>query len=77
MVNLENESIQIHQEKIRREADLRLALRQSGIGNPPLMDRALPALGETLIKVGNRLKEHSSPRLSAEEASLPAFLIML
>jgi hypothetical protein len=77
MDNQENDAIQIHQESIRRETSLRQALRQSGMANPALIDRALPALGETLIRVGTRIKEHSYHKLTAEEASLPTFLIML
>jgi hypothetical protein len=77
MVNLENELIQLHQEVIRRETSLRQALRQSGMVNPTLIDRAVPALGETLIRVGTRLKEHSYHQLASKEASVPTFLIML
>ena len=77
MDNQENDTIRIHQESIRRETSLRHALKQSGIANSALIDRALPALGETLIRVGTRLKEHSDHKLTAEEASLPTFLIML
>jgi hypothetical protein len=77
MVNLENEAIQIHQEVIRRETSLQQALRQSGMVNPTLFDRALPAFGETLIRVGTRLKEHTYHQLTSEEASVPTFLIML
>jgi hypothetical protein len=77
MVNLENETIQIHQEVIRRETGLRLALWQSGIVKPGFIDRALPTLGETLIRIGTRLKERSYPKLTSEEASVPTFLIML
>jgi hypothetical protein len=77
MVSQENETIQIHQEVIRREASLRQAFRQSGLVNPALIDRASTALGETLIRIGTRLKDHSYPRLTAEDASVPTFLIML
>jgi hypothetical protein len=77
MDDLENDAIQIHQELIRRESSLRQALRQSGLVNPALIDRALPALGETLIRVGTRLKEHSFHQLTSEEATAPNFLIML
>ena len=77
MVNLENELIQIHQEVICREASLRQALRQSGMVNPTLIERALPAFGETLIRVGTWLKEHSYHQLTSEEASVPTFFIML
>ncbi len=77
MDNLENDAIQIHQELIRRESGLRQALRQSGLVNPALRDHALSALGETLIRAGTRLKEHSFHKLTAEEATAPTFLIML
>jgi hypothetical protein len=77
MDNLENDAIQIHQELIRRESSLRQTLRQSGMVDPALIDRALPALGEALIRVGTRLKEHSFHKLTSEEATAPTFLIML
>lgn len=77
MDNLENDAVQIHQELIRRESSLRQALKQSGMVDPAWIDRALPALGEALIRVGTRLKEHSIHKLSSEEATVPTFLIML
>lgn len=77
MDNLESDAIQIHQESIRRETNLWQALKQSGMVNPALIDRALPALGETLIRLGTRLKEHSYHKLTSEEATAPTFLIML
>ena len=77
MVILENDAIHIHQEFIRREASLRLALKQSGMANPPIFQRVLPSLGEAMIRVGTRLKEHSYHKLTSEEASAPTFLIML
>ena len=77
MENLGNELIQIHQEGIRREAMLMHALRHSGISNPPMFHRALSGLGEALIRIGTGLKERSYPRLNADEATVPSFLIML
>jgi hypothetical protein len=77
MDNLYNYEPEIHQEFIRREASIRLALKQSGLINPPLLNRALPSFGEILIRLGNRLKEHSYHQLSSEEATAPTFLIML
>jgi hypothetical protein len=77
MENLENELIQIHQEGIRSEAMLRQALKQSGMINPPVFRRAIPVLGEALIRVGTRLKQPSYTRLSADESTVPSFLIML
>ena len=77
MENLENELINIHQETIRREAFIRQMLRHSGMSNPPLMDRASISLGDLLIRIGTRLKERPYTRLTTEEASVPAFLIML
>jgi hypothetical protein len=77
MENLENELIQIHQEGIRSEALLRQALKQSGMINPPVFRRAIPVLGEALIRVGTRLKQPSYTRLSADESTVPSFLIML
>ena len=77
MDNRENDAIQIHQELIRRESGLRQALRQSGLVDPALIDRALPALGETLIRVGTKLKEHSLHKMTSKEVTAPTFLIML
>jgi hypothetical protein len=77
MENLEDELIHIHQEGIRGEAMLRQALKQSGMINPPMFRRAIPALGEALIRVGTRLKERPYTRLSADESTVPSFLIML
>jgi hypothetical protein len=77
MDNLENEFVQIHQEGIRRETNIRHALRQSGMLNAPIIDRGFSLLGDTLIHMGIRLKERGYPRLTAEEASVPTFLIML
>lgn len=74
---LTNDSIHIHQEFVRREASLRLALKQSGLIDPSIVARILPAVGETLIRIGTRLKEHSFRKLTPEEASTPTFLIML
>ena len=74
---LDHEMIQIHQEFIRHEASLQLALKQSGIANLPLTDQVLPALGDLLCRLGNRLKERSYRKLTPEEASAPTFLIML
>jgi hypothetical protein len=67
----------IHQEFIRREASLHLALKQSGMANPHLIERVLPALGDALCRLGTRLKEHSYRKLTSEEASAPTYLIML
>lgn len=74
---LNNDSIHIHQEFILREASLHLALKQSGMVNPPLVARVLPALGDALIRLGTRLKEHSYRKLTPEETSTPTFMIML
>lgn len=77
MENLHDDTIFIHQEFIRRETSLRLALKQSGMAGPRLVERALPILGEALCRFGTRLKEHSYHKLTSEEASAPTFLIML
>ena len=74
---LNNDTIKLHDESMLREASLHLALKQSGLANPALLDRALAALGETLIRVGNQLKEHAYQKMTADEASAPTFLIML
>ncbi len=73
----ENEMINIHQEFIHREASLHLALKQSGLIEPPLVKRFLPALGDAMCRIGTRLKEGSGHKLSAEEASAPTYMIML
>ncbi len=74
---LKNDTMHIHDEFMIREASLRLALKQSGLVEPPLIERALSTLGETLIRLGTSLKEHSYHKLTSEEASAPTFLIML
>ena len=76
MHNLNN-TIDIHNEFMLRNASIRLALKQSGLVNPPLLERVLPMLGEMLIRFGTRLKEHSYRKLTASEASAPTFMIML
>ena len=77
MDNLYDYQVTVHQEFISREAIIHLALKQSGLLNPPIINRALPVLGEALIRVGKRLKEHSYHQPSSEEATAPNFLIML
>ena len=77
MENLENELIQIHQESIRCASMLKQAFKQSGMINPPMFRRAIPMLGEALIRIGTRLKQRSYTRLSADETTVPTFLIML
>jgi hypothetical protein len=77
METLENELIQIHQEGIRSEAMLRQALKQSGMINPPMFRRAVPMLGEALIRIGTSLKQRSYPGLAVDESTVPTFLIML
>jgi hypothetical protein len=77
MDDLYDYQVSIHQEFIRREASIRLALKQSGLIKPPLLNRVLPVFGDALIRVGNRLKEHSYRQPTSEEASAPTFLIML
>jgi hypothetical protein len=42
-----------------------------------LMDRVLTFTGDTLIWVGNKLKQRSQDRLPAEQAQAPTFMIML
>lgn len=74
---LKNDTIHIHDEFMLREASLRLALKQSGLVEPPLIERALSSLGEMLIRLGTNIKEHSYHKLTSEEASAPTFLIML
>jgi hypothetical protein len=77
MDNLDNEFIQIHQEVSRCESYISQVLRQSGMPPPSLMDRGLSMLGDTLIRVGTRLKGRAYTRLTAEEASVPPFIITL
>jgi hypothetical protein len=77
MISPDYEYIQVHQEAIRREAYIEQALRQSGMITPPLYDRGLAFLGDTLIRLGTMLKERAYTRLTAEEASAPVFMIML
>ena len=77
MENLENEFVQIHQEVIRREANIKQALKQSGVVNPQRIDRGLSLLGDTLVYMGTRIKERRYTRVTVEESSVPSFLIML
>jgi hypothetical protein len=77
MDNLESEFVQIHQERIRREANIMQALWQSGLIKPHIIDRGFSLLGETLIRMGTRLKDHARTQITAEEAPVPTFLIML
>ena len=77
MDNLDSELIQIHQEVIRREVNIRQALRQSGMATPHMIDRGLTLLGDSLIRLGTRLKDRTYPRLATEEASAPTYLITL
>jgi hypothetical protein len=77
MDELESEFVQIHQERIRREANTRQALRQSGMIKPSIIDRGFTLLGDALIRMGTRLKLHAYTRIIAEEAAVPTFLIML
>lgn len=77
MENLESELNQIHQEVIRREVTVKQALRQSGMATPHLIDRGLTLLGDSLIRIGTRIKDRTNPRLTTEEASVPTYLIML
>ncbi len=44
---------------------------------PSLMDRVLPAVGNTMIRVGLKLKDRPHTRLANEQAHSPNFLIML
>jgi hypothetical protein len=45
--------------------------------NAPIFRHAISALGEALIRVGTRLKEQPYTRLSADESTVPSFLIAL
>jgi hypothetical protein len=77
MEHFETDMIHIHQEFIQREASLHLALEQSGLLEPPLFRRFLPALGDAMCRIGTHLKEGSGRKLSADEASAPTYMIML
>jgi hypothetical protein len=77
MDNPESEFVQIHQEAIRSEANIRQALMRSGLTKPSMGDRIITWLGDALIRTGTSLKQRSYTRLPAEEASAPTFLIML
>jgi hypothetical protein len=77
MLNPDYEMIEIHQEGIRHEAYFRKALRQCGKFHQPIVARGFSMLGDTLIRMGTKLKEHAYSRVPAEEASVPTYLIML
>jgi len=42
-----------------------------------LIDRSLTTLGDVLIRVGSKLKQHSRSQLTTEQTQAPTFLIML
>jgi hypothetical protein len=73
MDNLENEFTQTHSQEIRHG----ITDRQIRISGPRFIDRGLTLLGDTLIRMGTRLKEHTYGRLTAEDDSVHNFLIML
>lgn len=75
MENLE--FIMIHQEVLHREVRTHNLLRQSGIVKTPFFDSGLTLLGDSLIHLGTRLKQHTRTRVRIEGASAPTFLIML
>ncbi len=42
-----------------------------------LIDRILTRIGEALISLGSKLKQRAHTRLTAEQAQIPNFMIML
>ncbi len=68
--------LQTHQELLRRYHANRASQAELA-EKAHYLERATTALGELLIRVGTRLKEHSYRRLPSEEASAPNYLIML
>ncbi len=68
--------LQTHQELLRRYP-ASMASQADVVKKTHYLERAMTALGELLIRVGTRLKEHSYRRLPSEEASAPNYLIML
>lgn len=77
MDNLESDFTQMHFEALLRETQTRRMVRQAGIIRPSLVERALPAFGDLLIRTGTRIKSHAYTRLTTEEAATPTFIIML
>ncbi len=66
----------IHQETIRQQAAGARLLHGCRLPRLSLVERTLPALGELLIRTGQRLKE-APRRLEAESASLASLTITL
>jgi hypothetical protein len=66
----------LHQESIRQQAAEARLLRCCSIPRLSLAERTLPALGDILIRTGQRLKE-APRRLEAESASLASLTITL
>ena len=66
----------IHQETIRQKAATARLLHGSRLPRRNLAERTLPALGDLLIRTGQRLKE-APRRLQAEPASLSSLTIIL
>ncbi len=74
---LTDHMLQINYELLRRDSGIHQSLTLSTAYRPPLIDRVLISLGETLIQFGNRLKQHSDHAVTIEKASEPTFMIML
>lgn len=77
MEYLEHELNNIHFENLRRETESGHLFKRVGLTGPSLVERAIPSFGDLLIRTGTKIKSHSTPRLTSEEASAPSFLIML
>ena len=69
--------LQTHHELLRRSRANDIAGQPVCMSKSHYFAQAMTALGETLIRVGTRLKEHSYRRQASEEASAPTFMIML
>ncbi|MGE5122878.1 MAG: hypothetical protein ACM3H7_00050 [Acidobacteriaceae bacterium] len=71
------EMIKMKQRNVQRGYDWTQAFVKPEPVRLSLIDRVLPVIGDSLIRVGNKMKQRSHSRLTADHAQTPNFLIML
>jgi hypothetical protein len=67
MEYLERDLNNIHFENLRREAESGRFLKRAGLTSPSLVERAIPGIGDMLIRAGMEIKSHSTRRLTSEQ----------
>ncbi len=77
MDNLNNTMLTIHLALMRREGNFVSARNPLAALKPSLLDRVNTYLGEAMIRLGYRQKEHSYHNSASEQISDPTFMIML